>query len=134
MKTLIASLALCVAAAVQAATPAELLAGYRSEAAQQSAGFQPSAQRGRELYVKRFGVSEKLASCASCHTDNPAQAGKHVVTDKPIDALAPAANAERLTDKAKAEKWFRRNCKEVVGRECTSAEKADFVAFLSGGR
>ena len=134
MKTLIASLALCVAAAVQAATPAELLAGYRSEAAQQSAGFQPSAQRGRELYVKRFGVSEKLASCASCHTDNPAQAGKHVVTDKPIDALAPAANPERLTDKAKAEKWFRRNCKEVVGRECTSAEKADFVAFLSGGR
>ena len=134
MKTLIASLALCAAAAAQAATPAELLAGYRAEAAQQSAAFQPSAQRGREFYAKRFGVSEKLAACTSCHTDNPAQAGKHVVTDKPIDALAPSANAERLTDKAKAEKWFRRNCKEVVGRECTAAEKADFVAFLTGGR
>lgn len=134
MKALIPWLGVLCLASAQAATPAELLAGYRSEAAQQHAGFQPSAQRGRDFYQKRFGVSDKLSSCASCHTDNPAQAGKHVVTDKPIDALAPSANAERLTDKAKAEKWFRRNCKEVVGRECSAAEKADFVAFLTGGR
>lgn len=134
MKHSLAILALCVAATAQAATPAELLAGYRSEAARESANFQPSAQRGRELYQRRFGVSEKLASCAACHTDSPAQAGKHVVTAKPIEPLAPAANAERLSDKAKTEKWFRRNCKEVVGRECSAAEKADFVAFLTGGR
>jgi hypothetical protein len=134
MRTYFLILAACVAAAAQAATPAELLAEYRGEAARQLAGFQPSAQRGREFYQKRFGVSEKLYSCAACHTDNPAQAGRHVVTDKPIDPLAPAANAERLADKAKTEKWFRRNCKEVVGRECSAAEKADFLAYLSGGR
>lgn len=27
------------------------------------------------------------------------------------------------------EKWFRRNCTEVVGRECSAAEKADFIVF-----
>jgi len=28
------------------------------------------------------------------------------------------------------EKWFKRNCKDVLARECTAQEKADFVAFL----
>ncbi|HJV92459.1 MAG TPA: DUF1924 domain-containing protein [Azonexus sp.] len=45
--------------------------------------------------------------------------------------LAVAANAERFSDPAKVEKWFGRNCKEVVGRACTPGEKADFVAFAS---
>ena len=39
-------------------------------------------------------------------------------------------NAERFTDTAKAEKWFRRNCNDVAGRECTAAEKADMLAWL----
>ena len=38
---------------------------------------------------------------------------------RPIAPLAPAFNAERFTDAAKTEKWFRRNCNDVVGRECT---------------
>lgn len=134
MKTAIAILAALCAATAQAATPAELLAGYRAAAAQQSAGFQPSAQRGADLYRRNFGVSAKMPACTSCHTDQPAQPGRHVVTDKAIKPLAPAADAERFTDSAKAEKWFRRNCTEVVGRECSAAEKADFVAFLLGGR
>ena len=134
MKTAIVILAcLCVTPAL-ATTPTELLAGYRAEAAQQAAGFQPSAQRGAEFHARRFGVSAKMPACASCHTDNPAQAGRHVVTDKSIKPLAPTANAERFTDPAKVEKWFRRNCTEVVGRECNAAEKADFIAFLTGGR
>lgn len=125
--TLLAALG---AAAAQAATPVELLDGYRAEAARQSAGFQPSARRGAEFYARNFNVSAKMPSCASCHTDSPAQGGRHVVTDKAIKPLAPAANAGRFTDPAKAEKWFRRNCTEVVGRPCSAAEKADFVAFL----
>jgi hypothetical protein len=99
-----------------------------------SAWAATSAQRGAEFYARSFGVSAKMPSCASCHTDNPAQAGRHVVTDKAIKPLAPAANAERFTDPAKVEKWFKRNCTEVVGRECTAAEKADFIAFVTGGR
>lgn len=137
MKIPLAMLSGLFAAVVQAATPATpatLLAGYQAEAARQAAGFQPSAQRGAEFHARRFGVSAKLPSCATCHTDNPAQSGRHAVTDKPIKPLVPAANAERFTDAAKVEKWFRRNCTEVVGRECTAAEKADFIAFLTGGR
>ncbi|MBZ0131275.1 MAG: DUF1924 domain-containing protein [Rhodocyclaceae bacterium] len=35
----------------------------------------------------------------------------------------PRAEAARFTDAAKIEKWFRRNCSEVVGHECTAAER-----------
>ena len=126
-------LALCVPLA-HAATPADLLGTYRTEAAQQVVGFQPSAQRGAEFYARRFGNSTKMPACATCHTDNPRQAGRHVVTDKPIQPLSPLANAERFTAVAKVDKWFRRNCTEVVGRECSAAEKADFIAYLMGAR
>ena len=134
MKTTIAILFMLGMASAHAATPAELLAGYRAAAAQQSTGFEPSVQRGAEFHARRFGVSAKLASCATCHTDNPAQPGRHFVTDKPIKPLSPSANAERFSDPVKVEKWFKRNCTEVVGRECNAAEKADFIAYVIGGR
>lgn len=60
----------------------------------------------------------------------PLGVGKHASTGKSIGALAPAANAQRFTDPAKVEKWFRRNCNDVLGRECTPAEKADVLAWL----
>jgi aspartokinase-like uncharacterized kinase len=44
--------------------------------------------------------------------------------------LAPAANPERLTSATKVEKWLRRNCNDVMGRECSAAEKADILQFL----
>ncbi len=125
--------ALCLSTA-HAATPAEILSSYQTEAAKQTTSFQPAAQRGAAFYAKAFNVSAKMPACTSCHTDSPAQAGRHAVTDKAIKPLAPGANAERLSDPAKVEKWFRRNCTEVVGRECNAAEKADFVAFLMGSR
>ncbi|HET6787981.1 MAG TPA: DUF1924 domain-containing protein, partial [Aquabacterium sp.] len=51
-------------------------------------------------------------------------------TNKVIGALAPAANTERFTNPSKVEKWFRRNCKDVLSRECSAAEKADVLAWL----
>lgn len=126
-----AILAALGAAAAQAATPAALLAEYRAAA---GPGFAPSAARGAAFFARAFNVSAKMPACTSCHTDNPVQPGRHVVTDKAIKPLAPAANAERFSDPAKVEKWFRRNCTEVVGRECSAAEKADFIAFLTEGR
>lgn len=51
--------------------------------------------------------------------------GKHATTGKVIGPLAPAFNAERFTDATKAEKWFRRNCNDVAGRECTVGEKTN---------
>ena len=35
-----------------------------------------------------------------------------------------------IRDRCRVEKWFRRNCNDVVGRECTAAEKADVLAWL----
>lgn len=69
-------------------------------------------------------------SCASCHGNPPTQASKHASTGKNIAALAPKFNPDRLTDNGKVEKWFRRNCKDVLNRECTVNEKADVVAYL----
>lgn len=108
--------------AANAATPAELLAGYSAQA-----GGIADPERGRQFFSARHG---REWSCASCHGGVPTQAGRHASTGKPIGALAPASNAARFTDNAKAEKWFRRNCNDVVGRECTAAEKADVVAWL----
>jgi mono/diheme cytochrome c family protein len=105
-----------------AATPAELLAGYRAQAA-----AAPSPERGQQFFTTRHG---KEWSCASCHGAVPTQAGKHAGTGKSITPMAPAFNAARFTDQAKTDKWFRRNCNDVVGRECSVAEKADVLSWL----
>ncbi len=108
--------------AAHAAEPAHLLAGYSAQA-----GASASPERGQKLFTTRQG---REWSCASCHGALPTQAGKHASTGKPIAALAPAFNAERFTDAAKTEKWFRRNCNDVIGRECSAGEKADVLAWL----
>ncbi len=133
MKRPIIAFALTCAAQVWAATPTELLAQYQSEATKSSAGFAASAQRGAAFFQRSFGINAKMPACTSCHTENPKQPGRHAVTGKPIKPLSPVANPERFTEPAKVEKWFKRNCTEVVGRECTAAEKADFIAFLMQG-
>lgn len=117
--------------AAQAETPLQILQSYSNEASTQQAVFKASAQRGEAFFRQRFAQNDKMPACSSCHTDSPLASGKHAVTGKDIKPLAPRANAERLSDPAKVEKWFGRNCKEVVGRLCTPAEKADFVAFLN---
>lgn len=107
---------------VWAATPAEILSTY---SAQSGAAAQPA--RGQQFFNATHGRSW---SCASCHGEVPTQNGKHASTGKSIAAMAPAFNPERFTDAAKTEKWFRRNCNDVVGRECTAAEKADVLSWL----
>lgn len=105
-----------------AATAAEQLAAYQA-----AAGTPAVAERGQRLFTVTHG---REWSCASCHGATPTAAGKHASTGKAIQPLAPAANAERFTDPAKVEKWFRRNCNDVMGRECTAGEKADVLAWL----
>lgn len=132
-KAILSVLLLACTAVAAAATPRQMLDAYAAEAARQSPGFQPSARRGAEFYARRFAVSEKMPACTACHTVSPAQPGQHAVTGKAIKPLAPRAEAARFTDPAKTEKWFRRNCTEVLGRECSAAEKADFIQFLTEG-
>lgn len=116
------ALAWVVALPAQAAAPADLLAGYTAQA-----GKPAAPARGQQLFNSPQG---REWTCASCHAAVPTQAGKHASTGKPIGALAPAFNPERFTDPAKVEKWFRRNCNDVMARECTPAEKADVLAWL----
>lgn len=131
MKTLLTLIALALAQNALAQTPAEFVAGYSAEA---GAGFGADAGRGQAFAQRNWSVSAKLASCTACHTDNPRNPGRHAVTGKAIQPLSPAVNPERFSDPAKVEKWFKRNCKEVVGRACTAAEKADFIQFVIGAR
>ena len=129
----IALLLLATAGAASAETPASMTAAYAAEAAAAAPGFTPSVQRGQAFFAKDWGVSQKMPSCTTCHGKNLKADGKHAVTDKRIEPLSPAVNQERFTSSKKVEKWFKRNCTEVVGRECTPAEKADFIQFVSQG-
>lgn len=114
--------------AAPASTPGDFIREFSAAA---PAGFTPSAERGKAFFTRKFGASSTLESCSACHTDNPVQKGKHVVTGKEIQPMAPSVNPERFTDAKKVDKWFRRNCTEVVGRECTPAEKADLIQFFA---
>ena len=129
MRTLACLVALAAASpAAFAQTPADFLAAYARQAKQENPAYQaPSAQQGQRFFAARHGGEW---SCTSCHTSNPAAAGKHAVTGKLIEPLAPSANAARFSREAKVEKWFRRNCNDVLGRACTAQEKGDVLAWL----
>jgi cytochrome c553 len=89
-----------------------------------------SAARGEKLFRGKFSTGKDADSCTTCHTDNAKAVGQHVRTHKAIDPLAPVAQKDRFTDAAKVEKWFKRNCQEVLGKACSAQEKADFVAYM----
>lgn len=122
MRQILFSLLLFTSLHAAATTPAELLAGYTAQAGQSA-----NAARGETFFKANHGQEWQ---CTSCHGKSPMVDGRHASTDKAIEPLAPAANAKRFTDSAKVEKWFRRNCKDVLARECTAAEKADVLAWL----
>ena len=95
------------------------------------AGTTPSPDRGKAFFMgNHTGGKPDTPSCTTCHTSNMRATGK-TRAGKPIEPMAPSANPARFTDSAKVAKWFRRNCKSVVGRECTAAEKADILAWLA---
>ena len=134
MRTFPALCLLLASMAGHAETPQQIGQSYATEAAARQPGFAPSAKRGEALFRERFANNDKMPACTSCHTDSPLNPGQHAVTGKAIRPLAVAANGERFSEPAKVEKWFARNCKEVLGRTCTPAEKADFVAYMGGAR
>lgn len=117
-----------VVAAIAAATPAgaasphELVANYSAQA-----GSPADPVRGERFFVTGHGREWR---CATCHGAVPNGNGRHAATGREIAALAPAAHAGRLSDPAKVEKWFKRNCNDVLGRECSAGEKADVLAWL----
>lgn len=118
-----------IAGPVAAEIPADYLRSLDAAARAGSPGFAGfSAERGAAWFSSR---RETDWSCATCHTENPLASGRHATTGRSIAPLAPATNPERLTDAAKIEKWFKRNCNDVLGRVCTAAEKGDVLTYLT---
>jgi Domain of unknown function (DUF1924) len=115
-----------------AQSPAAIANVYAESARRDSPNFLSfSASRGESFFRSNHGSDW---SCVSCHGANPAAAGRHAKTGKSIAPLAPVANPERFTSLATSEKWFKRNCNDVIGRECTAQEKGDVLAYLMQAR
>ncbi|OGS97911.1 MAG: hypothetical protein A3F73_05225 [Gallionellales bacterium RIFCSPLOWO2_12_FULL_59_22] len=121
----LATFAVAFAAPVSAGPREDLLAQYAS--ATQSSGF--SAVRGQALHTRNFaGGKADTPACISCHGKDTRSPGR-TPAGKPIAPLAVSVTPTRYTDPAKVEKWFKRNCIEVLGRECTPQEKGDWLAY-----
>ena len=131
MKTLMVLIpALSLAFTALAESPSEILDAYRQAAKAPVLGPGSfSAERGRALYANEQKSPRGPISCATCHTTDPRRTGM-TRANKAIEPLAPSANAKRFTDRAKVEKWFARNCDDVLRRPCSALEKGDFLTYL----
>lgn len=128
-KKMIWAVALMLAVPMALASPAseQLLASYATEGASRF-----DAERGRNEWNKESTDKDGgKVSCITCHGSDMGKEGKHHKTGKIIKPMAPSVNAERFTDAKKIEKWFKRNCNDVRGRDCTAQEKGDFLKFLT---
>ena len=109
----------------------ELINHYAALAKTQDALFDGfDVGRGKSLYMtKSLDGKRDTPSCTTCHTNDPTKAGE-TRAGKTIDPMAASASPQRYQSLKKAEKWFRRNCKSVLGRECTVTEKGDFLTYM----
>ena len=130
---LLGSLAVILPALAVAGPREDILARYAEEARRADAGFAGfSAERGQAFNKRSFATGNAdTPACTSCHGTDPRRPGR-TTAGKPIDPVAVSAAPARYTDAAKVEKWFKRNCNEVLGRPCTALEKGDWLAFMSG--
>jgi hypothetical protein len=125
------SLALGLSQASFAGPREDLLAQYTSAAKATNPAFKGfSAERGKVLHSQKFASGKPDSpSCTSCHGADPRSVG-HNATGKQIEAMALSVNTSRYSDPAKVEKWFKRNCNEVIGRECSATEKGDWLTYM----
>jgi len=127
---IIISFLICFPMSVFAESVSSMLIRYRGEARKTSAEFQEfSVERGKRFYLQAKASASGQISCATCHTVDPSQSGQ-TRAGKSIDPMAPAINPKRFADAAKVEKWFMRNCDDVLKRNCTAQEKGDFITYL----
>ncbi len=126
----LAMLVLLLAGACARATAVDDLLKQYGE--QGGANFSASAG---EAFWERVSVDAKTGEprkCSLCHTSDLKRTGKHATTGKAIEPMAPSVNPKRLTDVREIEKWFGRNCKWTLGRECTPQEKGDVLVMIRG--
>lgn len=91
-----------------------------------------SAREAEQFWVKPVldKKSGEARKCSQCHGEDHRRSGKHATTGKVIDPLAPSVNPKRLTDIEHIEKWFSRNCRWTLGRDCTPQEKGNVLMML----
>ncbi len=127
-----AALTFMIAASASASPLQDIISGYSAESKMKDgtfAGF--SADRGRALFLSSSANGKpETPSCTSCHSSDPNGFGE-TRAGKEIAPMALSKTPERYGDPKKVEKWFRRNCKSVLGRVCTSLEKGDFLTFMA---
>lgn len=113
---------------------AAILADYAAKARAADPGFAGfSVQRGEALFRGSFtGGDARTPSCMSCHTADPRQPGRNAKTGRPIDPVAVSVDPRRYTDAAQVDKHFTRDCKSVLGRDCTMQERGDYITFMMG--
>jgi hypothetical protein len=127
-----AALTFMIAASASASPLQDVISGYSAEAKMNAVTFVGfSADRGRALFLSRSTTGKpETSSCTSCHSSDPKGNGE-TRAGKEIAPMALSKTPERYGDPKKVEKWFRRNCKSVLGRVCTSLEKGDFLTFMA---
>lgn len=126
--------ALPLAAIADDARRDAILADYAAQVRATAPGTASfSAQRGETLFrTKWTGGDPRTSSCTACHTADPRQPGQNAKTGRPIDPVAVSVNPRRFTEPATVEKQFTRDCRSVLGRDCTPLEKGDYITFLAG--
>jgi hypothetical protein len=110
-----------------------LLAELLTQAKKEEPGLARfSAERGATFYrATHKGGKPGTASCTACHGGSPQEKGK-TRAGKDIDPMAVSKTPTRYTDREDVEKWFTRNCNDVLGRACTAREKGDFITYMLG--
>ncbi len=130
-KLFAAVISLMLISPVQASPRETIMEILTSEAKANNGDFSGfSALAGRELFLGVFGTGKPdTPSCTTCHGSSPVGMGE-TRAGKAIDPIAVSATPDRFTDQEKVDKWFRRNCNSVLGRECSAQEKGDFLTFM----
>lgn len=90
-----------------------------------------SADEGKAFYTKKLVMidGQELA-CATCHTDDPRNKGKHSETGKVIQPMAPSVNPKRFSEVNVSAKGFTKHCKQVYGKDCSAQDKGNFIAYV----
>jgi Domain of unknown function (DUF1924) len=131
--TLVALLSLAsVSAQANVANAEKLVSIYSAVAKHDNPDYAgPTAAEGKFFFNRKIKLGNgKEMACASCHTANPADEGKHAITGKAIRPLSPVVNAKRFEDFDKVQEKFTQHCKDIIGSDCTAAEKANYITYL----